>query len=95
MVKQPVFSVHGANRLGGNSLLDLVVFGRASGLFIEKSLREGIDLQEPTEEHINIAMSGLNRINNSTNDGEGSAETPCRTTRHYAEIFLVYSVVVI
>ncbi len=67
-------SVHGANRLGGNSLLDLVVFGRASGLFIEKSLREGIDLQEPTEEHINIAMSGLNRINNSTNDGEGSAE---------------------
>src|SRR5690606_25346821 len=27
-------SVTGANRLGGNSLLDLVVFGRASGLFI-------------------------------------------------------------
>jgi succinate dehydrogenase / fumarate reductase, flavoprotein subunit len=24
-------SVHGANRLGGNSLLDLVVFGRAAG----------------------------------------------------------------
>jgi succinate dehydrogenase / fumarate reductase flavoprotein subunit len=24
-------SVHGANRLGGNSLLDLVVFGRAQG----------------------------------------------------------------
>jgi succinate dehydrogenase / fumarate reductase flavoprotein subunit len=28
-------SVHGANRLGGNSLLDLVVFGRAAGLFLE------------------------------------------------------------
>ena len=28
-------SVHGANRLGGNSLLDLVVFGRAVGLHIE------------------------------------------------------------
>ncbi len=27
-------SVHGANRLGGNSLLDLVVFGRAAGLHI-------------------------------------------------------------
>ncbi len=25
-------SVHGANRLGANSLLDLVVFGRASSL---------------------------------------------------------------
>ena len=24
-------SVHGANRLGGNSLLDLIVFGRAAG----------------------------------------------------------------
>lgn len=27
-------SVHGANRLGGNSLLDLVVFGRAAGMHI-------------------------------------------------------------
>ena len=67
-------SVHGANRLGGNSLLDLVVFGRASGLFIEKSLREGINLEEPTEEHIKAAMSGLDRLNKSANDGEGAAE---------------------
>jgi succinate dehydrogenase / fumarate reductase, flavoprotein subunit len=29
-------SVHGANRLGGNSLLDLVVFGRAAGLHVEE-----------------------------------------------------------
>ena len=28
-------SVHGANRLGGNSLLDLVVFGRATGKHLE------------------------------------------------------------
>jgi len=67
-------SVHGANRLGGNSLLDLVVFGRSSGLFIEKSLREGINLEDPTEEHIKAAMSGLDRINNSASDGEGAAE---------------------
>ena len=67
-------SVHGANRLGGNSLLDLVVFGRSSGLFIEKSLREGINLEDPTEEHIKAAMSGLDRLNNSANDGEGAAE---------------------
>ncbi|MGB2055362.1 MAG: succinate dehydrogenase flavoprotein subunit [Porticoccaceae bacterium] len=58
-------SVHGANRLGGNSLLDLVVFGRASGMFIEKQLREGIDLKDATEADIERAMSGLNRINNS------------------------------
>jgi succinate dehydrogenase / fumarate reductase flavoprotein subunit len=40
-------SVHGANRLGGNSLLDLVVFGRAAGLFVEQALREGIELRDP------------------------------------------------
>ncbi|TNF07139.1 MAG: succinate dehydrogenase flavoprotein subunit [Gammaproteobacteria bacterium] len=66
-------SVHGANRLGGNSLLDLVVFGRSSGLFIEKALREGIELADPTDEHIDTAMARLNRVNNS-NDGEGAAE---------------------
>jgi succinate dehydrogenase / fumarate reductase flavoprotein subunit len=32
-------SVHGSNRLGGNSLLDLVVFGRAAGLHIENLAR--------------------------------------------------------
>ena len=58
-------SVHGANRLGGNSLLDLVVFGRASGMFIEKQLREGINLKDATEDDIDRAMAGLNRINNS------------------------------
>uniref|UniRef100_A0A1A9UKB7 Succinate--CoA ligase [ADP/GDP-forming] subunit alpha, mitochondrial n=1 Tax=Glossina austeni TaxID=7395 RepID=A0A1A9UKB7_GLOAU len=31
-------SVHGANRLGGNSLLDLIVFGKSSGLQINKLL---------------------------------------------------------
>jgi succinate dehydrogenase / fumarate reductase flavoprotein subunit len=33
-------SVHGANRLGTNSLLDLVVFGRAAGNHIVESLRK-------------------------------------------------------
>jgi succinate dehydrogenase / fumarate reductase flavoprotein subunit len=62
-------SVHGANRLGGNSLLDLVVFGRAAGLFIEKALREGISMDEASQANIDQAMSRLNRVNNS-NDGE-------------------------
>jgi succinate dehydrogenase / fumarate reductase flavoprotein subunit len=33
-------SVHGANRLGGNSLLDLVVFGRAAGRHMLETLRD-------------------------------------------------------
>jgi succinate dehydrogenase / fumarate reductase flavoprotein subunit len=65
-------SVHGANRLGGNSLLDLVVFGRASGIFIENELSKGIDLKAATQEDIDRAMAGLNRINASTK-GENAA----------------------
>ncbi len=56
-------SVHGANRLGGNSLLDLVVFGRASGLFIEKSLREGIELRDASQTDIEAAGDRLNALN--------------------------------
>jgi succinate dehydrogenase / fumarate reductase flavoprotein subunit len=33
-------SVHGANRLGGNSLLDLIVFGRAAGKHMLEYLRD-------------------------------------------------------
>jgi len=65
-------SVHGANRLGGNSLLDLVVFGRASGMFIEKQLREGINLKDASDEDIDRAMAVLNRVNQSA-DGEKAA----------------------
>ena len=38
-------SVHGANRLGANSLLDLVVFGRACAHFIAEDSKPGTRLQ--------------------------------------------------
>ena len=56
-------SVHGANRLGGNSLLDLVVFGRASGLFIEDALRQGIDMRDATVSDIEASNSRLVELN--------------------------------
>jgi succinate dehydrogenase / fumarate reductase flavoprotein subunit len=59
-------SVHGANRLGGNSLLDLVVFGRASGLFIENALREGIELRDAAQDDIERANERLRRLNASS-----------------------------
>ncbi|HEX9708042.1 MAG TPA: succinate dehydrogenase flavoprotein subunit [Steroidobacteraceae bacterium] len=40
-------SVHGANRLGSNSLLDLVVFGRASAAHCAKTLKPGATLPVP------------------------------------------------
>jgi succinate dehydrogenase / fumarate reductase flavoprotein subunit len=66
-------SVHGANRLGGNSLLDLVVFGRAAGLYIEKALREGIEMDGATEADIDKAMARLNKLNVS-DSGDNVAE---------------------
>jgi len=62
-------SVHGANRLGGNSLLDLVVFGRAAGLHIEEALRQGMTQYEPSEADLERALSRVNRWNDSK-DGE-------------------------
>jgi len=59
-------SVHGANRLGGNSLLDLVVFGRAAGMQIEQQMREGYSVPDATDSDIEAAMARLNRLNNST-----------------------------
>ena len=55
-------SVHGANRLGGNSLLDLVVFGRAAGLFIEEALRSGIELRDAGAGDIEAAQARLTRL---------------------------------
>ncbi len=60
-------SVHGANRLGGNSLLDLVVFGRAAGIFIEEQLQQGIDYRLASEDDVDRAMSRLNALNSNDN----------------------------
>jgi succinate dehydrogenase / fumarate reductase flavoprotein subunit len=59
-------SVHGANRLGTNSLLDLLVFGRAAGNHIVRSAlekREHIPLPPDAAEP---ALSRLARLENST-----------------------------
>ncbi len=66
-------SVHGANRLGGNSLLDLVVFGRAAGMHIETMLRQGIEQRSASQSDIEQALSRLNRLN-TTKSGESVAE---------------------
>ncbi|MDA8561672.1 succinate dehydrogenase flavoprotein subunit [Gammaproteobacteria bacterium] len=54
-------SVHGANRLGANSLLDIVVFGRSAGKHVEESVRGGLKFREPTSSDIEAAFSGLMR----------------------------------
>ncbi|MGK0222943.1 MAG: succinate dehydrogenase / fumarate reductase flavoprotein subunit [Limisphaerales bacterium] len=66
-------SVHGANRLGGNSLLDLVVFGRAAGLHIEQVMRQGVSYRDASDSDIEASMSRLNRWEESTS-GESVAD---------------------
>ena len=66
-------SVHGANRLGGNSLLDLVVFGRAAGKYIEEMLTQGLEQRAVSETDINGAIARLTRLNES-GSGESVSE---------------------
>ncbi len=60
-------SVHGANRLGTNSLLDLVVFGRATGLFLEEALAEGMALQQEDASGTERAIKHIERWENKNN----------------------------
>ena len=68
-------SVHGANRLGGNSLLDLVVFGRAAGLHIEKmwQTNELPNLAHVSDEEVDASLARYMRWEGSTTTGESPA----------------------
>ena len=59
-------SVHGANRLGGNSLLDLIVFGRATGKHIQEEINSGGGLDSASNSDIDESLERLNRLNEST-----------------------------
>ncbi|MBA4696597.1 MAG: succinate dehydrogenase flavoprotein subunit [Legionella sp.] len=60
-------SVHGANRLGGNSLLDLVVFGRAAGLHVEDlwQTHQLPALNYVPDEQIDASLARYNRWEHS------------------------------
>jgi succinate dehydrogenase / fumarate reductase, flavoprotein subunit len=55
-------SVHGANRLGSNSLIDLVVFGRAAGLRCEETVVRGASLPPLPKTSVDLALSRLDRF---------------------------------
>ncbi len=65
-------SVHGANRLGGNSLLDLVVFGRAAGIHVEEMWQSNQMPEMPYISEDDIAAS-LERYNRWENSKEGES----------------------
>jgi succinate dehydrogenase / fumarate reductase flavoprotein subunit len=55
-------SVHGANRLGSNSLIDLVVFGRAAGLRAAELAMAGAKQAELPADSADEALSRLDRL---------------------------------
>jgi succinate dehydrogenase / fumarate reductase, flavoprotein subunit len=58
-------SVHGANRLGSNSLIDLVVFGRAAGLRAADTTEKGTAHQDLPRDAGELAVSRLDHFRNA------------------------------
>lgn len=84
-------SVHGANRLGGNSLLDLVVFGRAAGLHVEElwQSNELPDVSYVSDDDVHASLARYNRWEQST-DGESPAVIRDEMQRVMQEDFGVF-----
>jgi len=59
-------SVHGANRLGTNSLLDLVVFGRAAGNFIAEQNLQAASHRDLPENGADVSLARLAKLEGST-----------------------------
>jgi succinate dehydrogenase / fumarate reductase flavoprotein subunit len=82
-------SVHGANRLGTNSLIDLVVFGRAAALRCTETIKPGeaqADLPKDADEP---ALARLDRIRNASG-GTPTAELRLKMQRAMQETCEVY-----
>ncbi|MEM5515722.1 succinate dehydrogenase flavoprotein subunit [Henriciella sp. AS95] len=61
-------SVHGANRLGSNSLIDLVVFGRAAGLRCGATLEAGASQPEVRDSQTDGHLARFDKIRNASGD---------------------------
>jgi succinate dehydrogenase / fumarate reductase flavoprotein subunit len=64
-------SVHGANRLGSNSLIDLVVFGRAAGLRLAEVVKPGTLQKELPDAAAELSLARLDRFRQA----DGSSPT--------------------
>ncbi len=66
-------SVHGANRLGSNSLIDLVVFGRAAGLRLGEILKPGAAQKALPKDGADLALARLDKFRHA-DGGSPTAE---------------------
>ena len=58
-------SVHGANRLGSNSLIDLVVFGRATGLHLKETLKPNGAHKALPKDAADLALARVDKFRNA------------------------------
>ena len=63
-------SVHGANRLGTNSLLDLVVFGKSAGNSMIEYIRQNPELKPLPADAADLSLARLARLDGQKNGEE-------------------------
>ncbi|WJY18105.1 succinate dehydrogenase flavoprotein subunit [Alteriqipengyuania flavescens] len=82
-------SVHGANRLGSNSLIDLVVFGRAIGHRLRDTIKPGAKQDELPQAGTDFALERLDHFRNA-DGGTPTAELRSdmqKTMQRHAAVF--------
>ena len=82
-------SVHGANRLGSNSLIDLVVFGRATGLHLKASLTPGAPHKALPKDAADLALTRVDKFR-AAKGGSPTADIRLqmqRTMQKHAAVF--------
>jgi len=82
-------SVHGANRLGSNSLIDLVVFGRAAGLRCADTVTAGEKQPELPKNSADLSLTRLDKYRNASG-GTPTAELRGRMQRIMQDNCAVY-----
>ena len=82
-------SVHGANRLGTNSLLDIVVFGRAAAKRAADTVTPGAALAPASKESTDKALDRLDRMRHAQGDTQvGALRLDMqRAMQQYAAVF--------
>ena len=63
-------SVHGANRLGSNSLLDLIVFGRAAGQNIVETINKQEKFPDIPKNAVEFTQQRVNELNDKSDQSE-------------------------
>ena len=82
-------SVHGANRLGSNSLIDLVVFGRATGLHLKETIVPGTAHKPLPGDAADLALARVDKFRNAKG-GSPTAEVRLdmqRTMQKHCSVF--------